>query len=34
MPDLSMLAAELLTMLLLLSVALAPFVLSRVKAPK
>jgi|GEM_PF-5954130 hypothetical protein len=34
MPDLSILAAELLTMLLLLSVALAPAVLSRVKAPK
>jgi hypothetical protein len=34
MPDLSILAAELLTMLLLLSVALAPAVLSRIKAPK
>ena len=34
MPDLSILAAELLTMLLLLSVALAPSVLSRVKALK
>jgi hypothetical protein len=34
MPDLSILAAELLTMLLLLSVAIAPSVLSRVKAPK
>jgi hypothetical protein len=34
MPDLSILAAELLTMLLLLSVALVPAVLSRIKAPK
>jgi len=34
MPDLSILAAELLTMLLLLSVALAPSVLSRIKATK
>ena len=34
MPDLSILAAELLTMLLLLSVAIAPSVLSRVKTPK
>ena len=34
MPDLSIFAAELLTMLLLLSVALAPTVLSRFKAGK
>jgi hypothetical protein len=34
MPDLSMLAAELLTMLLLLSVALAPSALSRIKTSK
>lgn len=34
MPDLSILAAELLTMLLLLSVALAPAVLSRIKTSK
>jgi len=34
MPDLSILAAELLTMLLLLSVALVPSALSRFKAGK
>jgi hypothetical protein len=34
MPDLSILAAELLTMLLLLAVAVAPSVLSRVKTFK
>lgn len=34
MPDLSIFAAELLTMLLLLSVALAPAVLSRIKTSK
>ena len=34
MPDLSMLFAELLTMLLVLSVAIAPALLSRIKALK
>ncbi|MDR7120696.1 hypothetical protein J2W69_001634 [Rheinheimera soli] len=34
MPDLSIFAAELLTMLLLLSVAIAPAALSRIKTSK